>query len=106
MSSMTYQLNEQCLELIQNLEKKTPSSIVVQSFSASNEGIQLPCVSTSYDEIAVFIMNLKEFSFVDDVYVSAITQSESEIGDTPEFNFTLTCVYTNPNASATDAEEE
>ena len=58
MSMSTYAVNEQCLEFIENLEKKTPTNIVVQSFTAGPDNIVIPCVSTSYDEIADFIMNL------------------------------------------------
>ena len=105
MSASTYALNEQCLEFINGLEEKIPSNIVVQSFSASNDGITIPCVGSSYDDVGKFIMNLKEFSFIDDVYVSSVAQAENEMGES-DFAFTLTCVYTNPNASATDAEEE
>ncbi|MBP3234123.1 MAG: pilus assembly protein PilM [Eubacterium sp.] len=105
MSASTYQLNEQCLEFIHGLEDKTPKNVVVQSFQASNEGITLPCVATSYDDVAKFIMNLKEFSFIENVYISSVSQAEDEAGDS-SFTYTLTCSYTNPNASATDAEEE
>ena len=105
MSASTYALNEQCLEFINGLEEKIPSNIVVQSFSAGNDGITIPCVGSSYDDVGKFIMNLKEFSFIDDVYVSSVAQAENEMGES-DFAFTLTCVYTNPNASATDAEEE
>ena len=105
MSLSTYQVNEQALEFINNLEKKIPKNVVLQQFSSSNESIQIPGVASSYDDISQFIMNLKEFDFIDDVYVSSIAQVETEAGDN-EFDFTLTCVYTNPYASLTDAEEE
>lgn len=105
MSQSTYQLNEQALELIQNLEAKTPSNIVTQSFTATNESISIPGIASSYDDIADYIMNLKTFSFIDDVYISTISAEENDLGEM-EYNFTLTCVYTNPYASSTDAEEE
>lgn len=113
MSASTYRLNEQALEFINALEDKTPSNVAITSFTAGTESISIPGVASSYDDIADFIMNLKTIKCIDDVYVSTITQS-LEVGagasNTSEgeqtFNFTLTCVYTNPNASATDAEEE
>jgi len=106
MSIQTYQLNEQALEFINNLEKKIPSNVVLQQFSSSNDSISIPGSASSYDDISKFIMNLKEFDFIDDVYVSSIVQSEVEGTGESVFDFTLTCVYTNPNASLTDAEEE
>jgi type IV pilus assembly protein PilM len=113
MTASTYRLNEQALEFINELEAKTPSNIAISSFAASTESISIPGVASSYDDIADFIMNLKEIKCIEDVYVSSITQTlEVGAGATNAsdgeavFNFTLTCVYTNPNASATDADEE
>ena len=106
MSQSTYQLNEQALELINNLEDKTPSNIVTQSFSATNDGISIPGIASTYDDIADYIMNLKTFSFIDDIYVSSIQAEENEDTHEIQYNFTLTCVYTNPYATSTDAEEE
>lgn len=113
MSASTYRLNEQALEFINKLEDKTPTNIVIQSFTADEAGIAIPAIASSYDDIAKFIMNLKEMDCIDDVYISAISQSlevapgaTSATDGESTFNFTLTCVYTNPNASATDAEEE
>ena len=105
MSASTYQLNEQALEFINNMEEKIPENVVVQSFNATNESISIPGVASSYDDISDFIMNLKTFSFIDDIYVSTISQEEDDAGNI-QYNYNLTCVYTNPNASATDAEEE
>ncbi|MBO4864490.1 MAG: pilus assembly protein PilM [Eubacterium sp.] len=105
MDASTYQLNEQALEFIGELESKVPSNVVIQSFTASTDAIQLPAVAPSYDDIADFIMQLKTIKCVEDVYVSAVTMSSEEDG-TLYYSCTLTCEYTNPNATATDAEEE
>jgi type IV pilus assembly protein PilM len=67
--------------------------------------ITIPGVASSYDDISDYIMNLKTFSFIDDVYISTISQDEDEAGNI-QYAFNLSCVYTNPFASATDAEEE
>lgn len=101
----TYQLNEQCLEFINNLQDKIPSNVVVQSFSSSNDSISIPAIAPTYDDIADFIMQLKTIGCIDDVYVSSVSMTKNDLGET-EYTFTATCVYTNPNASLTDAEEE
>lgn len=103
MTASTYQLNEQATELIDNLEEKTPTGVTIQSFTAGPDSITLPATTDSYDNIAEFIVNLKTIKCIDDVYVSSVSQSVDENG-TKQFTFSLTCVYTNPNASATDAE--
>ncbi|MBO5541808.1 MAG: PilN domain-containing protein, partial [Acholeplasmatales bacterium] len=106
MEASTYQLNEQALEFINNLEDKVPTNVVIQSFSANNDSISIPATATSYDEIADFIMQLKTIKCIDDVYVASVAQSKGEDGE-KEYTFSCTCVYTNPNVSTdTDAEEE
>ncbi len=107
MDASTYQLNEQALEFINNLEDKVPTNVVIQSFAANNEGISIPATAASYDDIADFIMQLKTIKCIDDVYVSSVSLSNSEEEGKKEYVFTCTCIYTNPNVSTdTDAEEE
>ena len=105
MDNSTYQLNEQALEFIGELESKIPTNVVVQSFTANSDSISIPSMAASYDDISDFIMQLKTIKCVDDVYVSGVTLSSEDDG-AQSYSFTATCVYTNPNASATDAEEE
>lgn len=105
MTQSTYQLNEQAQEFIGALEDKIPTNVTVQSFSATAESISLPVLTDSYDDVAAFIKNLKTIKCVDNVYVSSVSQSTDEDGNT-QFSCTLTCAYTDPNASATDATED
>ena len=107
MDASTYQLNEQALEFINNLEDKVPSDVVLTGFQASNDSITLPVLAPSYDCVADFIMQLKTISCVEDVYISGVTSNIEDEGTDRQFAFTLTCVYTDPHASTeTDAEEE
>ena len=114
MEISTYRLNEQALTFINELEDKMPTNINILSFTAASDSISIPGIAASYDDITDFIMELKKISCIEDVYVSSITQSlEIGAGATnssdaleKQYNFTLTCSYTNPNASLTDAEEE
>ena len=113
MDVSTYRLNEQSLELIKELEEKMPENVNVSTFTASQDSIQIPGIASSYDDITDYIMQLKTIECIDDVYVSNISQTlEIPAGatnasdGTATYNFTLSCVYTNPWASLTDAEEE
>jgi len=107
MDLSTYQLNEQCLEFINNLEDKIPSDCVVTGFTASNDGATIPVLAPSYDCVADFIMQLKTIKCVDDIYISGVTSNVAEDTNQTQYAFTLTCVYTDPHASTeTDAEEE
>ena len=106
MDDSTYQLNEQALEFIGELESKIPSNVVVQSFTANESSITIPSVAPTYDDIADFIMQLKTIKCIDDVYVSGVSLNTSDDGN-QSYAFTATCVYNNPHAStATDADEE
>ena len=102
MTSSTYQLNEQALDFIGNLEDKIPTDVTVQSFTANADTISIPVVTNSYDNVAAFIANLKTIKCIDNVYVGSVSQTKDDDGKI-EFSCTLTCSYTNPNASATDA---
>ena len=113
MEISTYKYNEQALQFINELEDNMPTNINILSFTANTESVSIPGIAASYDDIADFIMQLKKMECIEDVYVSSIAQT-LEVGagatsasdGTASFNFTLTCRYTNPWASLTDAEEE
>lgn len=88
----TYQLNENFSTFINELEEKIPSAITVQSFNSTNAGVQMPCVATSYDEIANFIIQLKTIDCVSDATVASLSKQEGEGGETL-FNFSVTLTY-------------
>ena len=87
----TYVLNENARQFITELEKKIPTSVTVDSFSSTNDGVSMPCTSTSYDAIADFIMQLKTIDCVDNAYVATISKNEEE-GDIT-YTFTVTVNY-------------
>ena len=101
----TYQLNENARQFISELESKIPTSVVVSSFSSDNNGVSMPCVSTSYDAIADFIMQLKTIDCVDNAYVASISKKDTDGEITYEFTVTVNYVpmMENPEASTDDA---
>lgn len=105
MSASTYELNEQMLDLINDLEDKSPTGVVVSSIKADATKIEIPCVADNYEQIADYIINLKTIDCIDDVYVSEVGKEESMSTGENVLHFNLECVYTNPNATATDASE-
>lgn len=104
MSDSTYQLNEQCLQFVHDLEDVVPKDVVLQSFSANAGGISMPCTSMSYDSIAHLIMNLKKLPEIENAYVASITQSPVEGTEDTLYTFSVTANYTDPHAA--DAVEE
>ena len=91
MYNTTYSLNENVRTFIANLEEKIPTNVVVTSFTSNAEGVTIPCVSTSWDGIADFIMQLKTIECVEDAYVSSIAKTDDGSGTT--FIFTATVKY-------------
>ncbi len=102
----TYQLNENMREFITQLENKIPTTVIVSGFSSANEGVSMPCVSTDYDSIADFIVQLKTMECIEDAYVASIAKRVSEGTETVTYEFTVTCVYTNPYALLLQQMEE
>ncbi|MCM1273357.1 MAG: pilus assembly protein PilM [Clostridium sp.] len=102
----TYQLNENMREFITQLENKIPTTVTVSGFSSANEGVSMPCVSTDYDSIADFIVQLKTMDCIEDAYVASIAKRTDEGTQTITYEFTVTCVYTNPYAQLLQMMEE
>ena len=92
MYNTTYSLNENAREFISQLEAKIPTNVIVSSFSSSADGITIPAVSTSWDGVADFIMQLKSIDCISDAYVSSVAKTISESGELT-YNFTATAVY-------------
>ncbi len=106
MSLGTYALNENALTFINELEDKIPSAIYITSFTASSQSISIPGVAASYDDIAEFIVNLKQIECIQDVFITSISQSVEEGTSNVIYNFTLTCTYVDPFAGLAEAATE
>ncbi len=96
MMDSTYHLNENVLTFISELESKMPSDMYITGFSSSDAGVTLPCVTTNYDSIAEFIMQLKTIDCVTNAYVPSLTKAvDKETGETT-FTFSVSVVYVKP----------
>ena len=103
----TYQLNENAREFISELEAKIPTAVVVTGFTSDNNGVSMPCTSTSYDAIADFIMQLKTIDCVDNAYVASIKKQDSDGEVTYEFSVTVNYVpMMQDPAAATDGADD
>lgn len=92
MYNTTYSLNENARVFISQLESKIPTNVIITSFTSSADGIVIPAVSTSWDGVADFIMQLKTIDCIADAYVSSVSKAISESGETT-YNFTATAIY-------------
>ncbi len=92
MYNTTYSTNENMRVFLSQLEAKIPTNVIIEGFTSSEANVSLPAVSTSWDGVADFIMQLKTIDCVADAYVSSVSKSETESGET-SYVFTATCVY-------------
>lgn len=100
MYSSTYQLNENVRECITELENKIPEGVYITGFTSSNTGFSVPAVAATYEDMAEFMIQLKEIPCIQDAYVSGYTKVESD--DETTFNFTVTAQYVDQNPYVAD----
>lgn len=100
MYSSTYQLNENVRECITELENKIPEGVYITGFTSSNTGFSVPAVAATYEDMAEFMIQLKEIPCIQDAYVSGYTKVESD--DETTFTFTVTAQYVDQNPYVAD----
>ena len=105
MYNSTYHLNENARSFISQLEEKIPKTVVITGFSSSDNGFNIPAVTTNYDSIAEFIMQLKTIDCVADAYCSGWTKSEDELGQIT-FTFNITAKYVQPVVEGAEVTDE
>ncbi len=105
MVGTTYQLNENAREFITELENKIPTSIVIEGFNSSNNGVSIPATSTSYDAIADFIVQLKTMDCISDAYVGSITEVEEKDTGMTVYQFNVTASYVMPTTGDAETTE-
>ena len=93
MYNTTYSLNENEQEFFSQLEDKIPTNVILIGFTSSEGGVNLPAVSTTWDAVADFIMQLKTIDCIDDAYVSSVSKSEDADTGLIVYNFTATAIY-------------
>jgi type IV pilus assembly protein PilM len=99
MSQSTYHLNENCKTFIDNLEATIPSTVYITGFSSSDNGVSIPCVGTSYDDVAEFIINMKNIPCLNaaTVKVPSLTKYVDETTGQTIFNFSVSASYVQYN---------
>lgn len=96
MYASTYHLNENVKTFIDELESKIPSDMYITGFSSTDAGVSIPCVTTNYDSIAEFIMQLKTIDCIANAYVPSLTKSVDNVTGETTFTFAVTAVYVQP----------
>ena len=87
----TLSRSEELVAFIEELEDKMPSSIIVMSFSANSQGVNMSMTVDSKEATAKTLMQLKTFETVEVVSSSGLSESEDENGEkTVSFSVSLT----------------
>jgi type IV pilus assembly protein PilM len=107
MSASTYHLNENCRTFIDNLEETIPSTIYITGFSSNDTGVTIPCVGTSYDDVAELLINLKNIDCLDasSVNIPSLSKAVDDTTGETTFNFTVSASYVPYNVE-TEIESE
>ena len=93
MYRMTENLNENALTFINNLETSIPKGISVSSFSSTADQVAISAVATDYDNIAAFVVNLKDIECIEDAFVTSITEEQNRETGEIRYVVALTCQY-------------
>ncbi len=98
MYKYTQNLNECVVDFIEALEENMPKNAQVTSFTSSSSGVSIAGTADSYDDIAALSIALKDIDYVDDSFISAVTEDINEDTGLVTYTFSLTCVYVDLNA--------
>ncbi|MCM1498139.1 MAG: pilus assembly protein PilM [Clostridium sp.] len=77
MYNQTRSLNENVSMFFEELEKNLPKDIAINTYSSSDEGVELSGVSNDYDAVAKFIKQLKEIECIEDAFLVDMIQSDA-----------------------------
>ena len=87
--------NESLVAFLQELEQKMPSTLVIENFTSTGEGISFTVEVANKKEAANTLMQLRKFTSLTSVATTGTTEDESGI-----VTMAVTAVYTQPAAMA------
>lgn len=91
--NMTKTQNAPLRIFIEALEQVMPSDMAVGSISADGGAVTITGTAESKESVAKLLIELKKFTYVEDVSSGALTEAKDENGNIQE-NFSITCKFT------------
>ena len=76
MFDQTRTLNENVSMFFEALEENQPKEIVINTYSSSDQGVELNGITHDYDAIAKFIKQLKQIECIEDAFVVDLSESD------------------------------
>ncbi len=95
--------NENLVEFINELEQILPSSFWTNSFSSDMEGISMSVTVEGKAAAARTILNIRNMESIEDVQISNITDTQSELGESA-VTFSITGTYADIHADTEETE--
>lgn len=93
MYESTEHQNDNLIAFLEELEMKLPSTVNVLTFSADDERVSINMNVESKEAVAMTIQELRNFTSLDTVTVSALSEEVDELGLNSVVNFTAECTY-------------
>lgn len=97
--------NEKLADFITDLERIMPTSIGITSLQVSSGAVSISGQCTGKLNVAEFIIQLDGLSYVNDVFVSNVTETYNE-SLVPETTFNITLNITNPDEDDTTSDNQ
>ena len=90
---MTYRSHENLNDLLSQLEDKLPSTAIITTFSSSAEQFSMGVTVPDKVTAEKFLLQLKTISYISDVYISGLSETEGSETSTKEVSFSVQCTY-------------
>ena len=93
MHDMTYRSHENLNDLLSQLEDKLPSTAIITTFSSSAEQFSMGVTVPDKVTAEKFLLQLKTISYISDVYISGLSETEGSETSTKEESFSVQWTY-------------
>ncbi len=97
--------NDRLEVFFRDLERISPSDIIVQSFSVNNGSVGISAITSTKDTIGRYIAELKGLDYVTDVYVSSMSENKDVDGNISTV-FSISCLVSAYQADIVPGEED
>lgn len=101
---LSYTDNEMVSLLIESLEEQLPSSVTIQSFSATGSSITMNLTSPDKLTIAQMLMNFQDIPIMGNVSIPSMAESVDDLGNST-WTYSVSATYIDPLAALAEALE-
>lgn len=96
--------NEMISLLIESLEEQLPSSVTIQSFSATGSSITMNLTSPDKLTVAQMLINFKDIPILGNVSIPSMAEEVDELGNST-WSYSVSATYIDPLAALAEALE-